>query len=155
MSNQADIPLLVSADEAAAMYGDFVTRMIKLGGRDWRESDAQVPADEEAWWLKAYDLYEAGRAIAAYVNGEVWKDPVGFKAEAEANARRIVALWNAAAELGLSTEAIEGGALQWLLKSATLAKAQVAQENVTFTPCNAEPGPCPGGERGKPTERKS
>ena len=40
-----------------AMYGDFVARMIKLGGNQWRESDSAVPEDEVAWWRKAYQLY--------------------------------------------------------------------------------------------------
>ena len=39
------------------IYGDFVSRMIDLGGKDWRESDAEVPSDEVAWWRKAYQLY--------------------------------------------------------------------------------------------------
>ena len=43
-----------------AMYGDFVSRMIDLDGTDWRESDAEVPSDEVAWWRKAYQLYREG-----------------------------------------------------------------------------------------------
>jgi len=39
------------------IYGDFVSRMIELGGTAWRESDAEVPSDEVAWWRKAYQLY--------------------------------------------------------------------------------------------------
>ena len=39
------------------IYGDFASRMIDLGGKDWRESDAEVPSDEVAWWRKAYQLY--------------------------------------------------------------------------------------------------
>lgn len=37
---------------------------------------------------------------------------VGDDAEADNNTARIVALWNAAEELGLTTEAIEAGAIQ-------------------------------------------
>lgn len=42
---------------------------------------------------------------------------------ARTNARRIVALWNAAEELGLTTEAIEAGAIQ-----STVWAAEAAQE---------------------------
>jgi len=39
------------------IYGDFASRMIDLGGKDWRESDDVIDADEVAWWRKAYQLY--------------------------------------------------------------------------------------------------
>jgi hypothetical protein len=46
-----------------SIYGHFVDRMGELGGRRWRESDAEVPADEVAWWRKAYELYEADQQL--------------------------------------------------------------------------------------------
>jgi hypothetical protein len=46
-----------------SIYGDFATAMAKIGGRDWRESDAQVPADESAWWSRCYDLYAADQQL--------------------------------------------------------------------------------------------
>ena len=39
------------------IYGDFASRMIDLGGKDWQESDSAVPEDEVAWWRKAYRIY--------------------------------------------------------------------------------------------------
>lgn len=53
---------LASRSETS-IYGDFVAAMAKSGGRNWRQSDAVVDADEAAWWLRAYDLYAADQQL--------------------------------------------------------------------------------------------
>lgn len=44
------------------LYGHFVAHMYMLGGRDWRDSKAKVPAADVAWWRRVYELYEAERS---------------------------------------------------------------------------------------------
>jgi hypothetical protein len=48
-----------------SVYGDFVKRMSELGGDGWRESDAEVPADEVDGWRKVYELVEADMQLPA------------------------------------------------------------------------------------------
>src|SRR5690606_10092529 len=48
-----------------AIFGTFADQMRRIGGRGWQESEAEVPADDAAWWLRAYDLYEADAGLPA------------------------------------------------------------------------------------------
>lgn len=46
-------------------YGHFVDRMTKLGGPNWRESDAEMDDEEVAWWVRCYDLIQADAKLPA------------------------------------------------------------------------------------------